>query len=55
MRLVWVVDPKDRTVLIYRANGSIQGLRENDELDGEDVIPGFRCRIGTLFATPSGN
>jgi Uma2 family endonuclease len=51
-RLVWVVNPVVRTVLIYRADGSIGGVRESGELDGEDVIPGFRCRVADLFATP---
>lgn len=51
--LVWVVNPDVRTVLIYRADGSIHGLREQGELDGEGVLPGFRCRVGDLFITPA--
>jgi Uma2 family endonuclease len=51
-RLVWVVNPVIRTVLIYRADGSIGGVRESGVLDGEDVIPGFRCAVTDLFATP---
>ena len=54
-QLVWVVNPETRTVLIYRADGSIQGLREADELAGEQILPGFRCRVGDLFATPGGS
>jgi Uma2 family endonuclease len=53
VRLVWVVDPHVRTVLIYRQGGSISGLREKDELDGEDVVPGFRCPVRELFRTPA--
>ncbi len=52
VRLVWVVNPEVRTVLIYRADGSIIGVRESGELDGEDVLPGFRCAVAGLFATP---
>jgi Uma2 family endonuclease len=52
--LVWVINSESRTVLIYRKDGSINGLRENDELSGEDVIPGFHCRVGDLFRTPAG-
>jgi Uma2 family endonuclease len=52
VRLVWVVDPSVRTVLIYRSNGTIAGLRERDELDGEDVVPGFRCPVRELFRPP---
>jgi len=53
VRLVWIVNPEVRTVLVYRADGSIQGLREQNELDGEDVLPGFRCKVSALFTTPA--
>lgn len=53
VRLVWVVSPEARTVFIYRADGSIQALREHDELNGEDVLPGFRCRVGVIFRNPA--
>ena len=43
--LVWIVDPGTRTVRIHRKDGSITELHENDELTGEDVLPGFRCRV----------
>lgn len=48
-RLVWVVNPERRTVLIYRADGTVGLRREADELAGEDVLPGFACRVGELF------
>lgn len=47
--LIWVINPRTRTVRIYRSDGSSTRLTENDELTGEDVIPGFRCRIVELF------
>jgi Uma2 family endonuclease len=49
VRLVWDVDPVTRTVLVYRADRTIQGLRDTDELSGEDVLPGFRCRVAEIF------
>ncbi|HKI35369.1 MAG TPA: Uma2 family endonuclease [Gemmataceae bacterium] len=49
VRLVWVVSPATRTVLIYRADGSIGGVREGGELDAEDVVQGFRCPVRDLF------
>jgi Uma2 family endonuclease len=52
VRLVWVISPRNRTVRVYRLDGSSCSLRENDELDGEDVLPGFRCRVGDLFPRP---
>ena len=52
VRLVWVVNPSTRTVRVHRADGTGTRLRQTDELSGEDVVPGFRCRVGELFAVP---
>ncbi len=52
VRLVWVISPKNHTVRVYRLNGSSLSLREDGELDGEDVLPGFRCRVRDLFPRP---
>ena len=49
VQLIWVVNPRARTVRVYRQQGIGTILGENDELSGEDVIPGFRCRVGELF------
>jgi Uma2 family endonuclease len=48
-RLVWVVNPTWRTVTIYRSRRKIRVLTEDDELSGEDVVPGFRCPVGAVF------
>ena len=53
VKLVWVVDPPHRGVRVHRADGSVADLRETDELSGEDVIPGFRCRVSDLFKLPA--
>jgi Uma2 family endonuclease len=47
--LVWVVSLVSRQVMVYRADGTINRLREDDELSGEDVIPGFRCRVRDIL------
>jgi Uma2 family endonuclease len=49
VRLVWVIFPDTRSARIHRANGSVAEVRENDELGGEDVIPGFRCTVRDLL------
>src|SRR5262245_32510493 len=49
VRLVWVIYPESRTVTIYRGDGSVSRLHEEDVLSGEDVIPGFRCEVRSLF------
>jgi Uma2 family endonuclease len=50
--LIWVVNPNSRTVRIHRADGSVAYLREDEELSGEDVIPGFRCRVREFLPMP---
>jgi Uma2 family endonuclease len=50
--LVWVIYPRSRKVMIYRADGSIHRAREEDELSGEDIIPGFRCPIREILPRP---
>jgi Uma2 family endonuclease len=50
--LVWVIDPHTRTVRVHRADGTAGRLRQEDELSGEGVIPGFRCAVGDLFPPP---
>ena len=49
-RLVWIVEPRRRTVMVYRSRDDIRLLTEDDELDGGDVLPGFSVRVGELFA-----
>jgi Uma2 family endonuclease len=49
VRLVWVVDPVLREVFVHRPAGGGVILSSNDDLDGEDVVPGFRCKVGDLF------
>jgi Uma2 family endonuclease len=49
VRLVWVVLPDIRAVHVYRADGTTGRFREHDELSGEDVLPGFRCKVVDLF------
>jgi Uma2 family endonuclease len=49
-RLVWVVWPRHRAVTAYTPDGQSRELREDDELDGGAVLPGFRVRVGDLFA-----
>ena len=49
VQLVWVINPETRIVILYRVDGSINGVREAGELDGENAVPGFRCRVADLF------
>jgi Uma2 family endonuclease len=49
VRLVWVVYPLRRAVHVYESLDRIRGLRENSELEGDDVLPGFRLSLSELF------
>jgi Uma2 family endonuclease len=50
VKLVWVINPRKRTVMAYRGpTGDASLFREQDEIGGEDVLPGFRCRVADLF------
>jgi Uma2 family endonuclease len=49
-QVVWLVDPERREVRIYRRDGSLSVLRENDLLGGENVLPGLTCPVAHLFA-----
>jgi Uma2 family endonuclease len=49
VRLVWIIDPEARTMHVYRCDGSVSLLHEGDEISGEDVIPGFRCELASIF------
>jgi Uma2 family endonuclease len=49
VRLLWVIDPEARLVQVYRPGRRGVILPETDELDGEEVLPGFRVPVHILF------
>ncbi len=50
-QLVWLVEPRTRTVTVYRPDGSAQVLRATagDTLSGENVIPGISLPVAEVF------
>jgi Uma2 family endonuclease len=50
VKLIWIVSPKAKTVLVRRLDRTCTELDETGILDGEDVIPGFTCPVADLFA-----
>jgi Uma2 family endonuclease len=48
--MVWLVNPKQHTIHIYRSNKPVQTLLPEDVLEGSDVIPGFRLSVTELFS-----
>jgi Uma2 family endonuclease len=53
VKLVWVINPKTRTVRIHRpgaaALGPIGALSESSRISGEDVLPEFECAVAEFF------
>ncbi len=49
VRLVWVVQPRQRTVTIHVPGREPWTLHEFDTLDGGEVLPGFRMSIADIF------
>jgi Uma2 family endonuclease len=48
-KVFWVLYPESRTVHVFRHDGSSAVLKETDELKGDDVLPGFQCKVAELF------
>ena len=47
--MIWVVDPGTRTLEILRGDRTAIRLRAEDEIDGAEILPGFRCKVADLF------
>ncbi|RMH91081.1 MAG: Uma2 family endonuclease, partial [Calditrichaeota bacterium] len=49
-RMVVVTDPRTRSVKVYRSCKDVRVLTEDDLLDGEDVVPGWKLPVKDIFA-----
>jgi Uma2 family endonuclease len=49
VRRVWVIYPTEEQIYVYRSTTQNDILTSANELDGEDVVPGFRLPIAKLF------
>ena len=48
--MVWVVNPKRKTLTVYHAQQHPLILTVDDFLEGLDVVPGFRIPVREIFA-----
>ncbi len=48
-RVVWIVDPLRRSVVVHRPDGSSLILTEDDTLTEEEFLPGFSLVVAELF------
>ncbi|HKP14216.1 MAG TPA: Uma2 family endonuclease [Blastocatellia bacterium] len=53
VRQVWLISPTYRTLTVYHAPTRTTILTEADELQSDDIVPGFRLKIGELFQSPA--
>ena len=49
LRLGWLINPQKRQVEIYRANQPKQVLQNPEQVDGEDILPGFVFNLFILW------
>ena len=49
VQLVWVIDPRKAKAVVYRSASDVTELQADDELDGEDVLPGFKCKLSEIL------
>lgn len=50
VRLVWVIHPRLRTVLVLRPDAPPTLVNDQQELTGEPHLPGFRVPVAQIFA-----
>jgi Uma2 family endonuclease len=49
VRLLWLIDPDNRIVTVMSTPDQSLVLTEDDELDGGDVLPGFRVPVRDIL------
>lgn len=49
VKLGWLIDPKNKKVYVYRANGEVETLKNPEILSGEDVLVGFELNVQEIF------
>lgn len=46
---VWIVEPENRAVQVYRSRDAVRTLSEDDTLEGEGPLDGFSVAVRALF------
>ncbi|HQX49934.1 MAG TPA: Uma2 family endonuclease [Planctomycetaceae bacterium] len=50
VRLVWMIDPRERTVAVYTSITNVSVIGETGKLSGGDVLPRLEIDLAELFA-----
>jgi Uma2 family endonuclease len=46
---VWIVEPANRAVQVYRSRDAVRTLSEDDTLEGDGILDGFAIAVRALF------
>ncbi|MGI8556048.1 MAG: Uma2 family endonuclease [Pyrinomonadaceae bacterium] len=49
VKLGWLIDPNEKKVHIYRANGEVEILENPETVLGEDVLKGFELNVREIW------
>ena len=49
VKLVWVAYPEEREIHVFRSSGGASILAAEEQISGEDVLPGFAVTVRDLF------
>lgn len=52
VKVVWLVDPEERTVSIHRPDGNWKVVAADQQLLGDPELPGFSYRVSDFFLLP---
>ncbi len=50
VRMAWIIDLEERTLTVYRSPDEGRVLHETATLSGDDVLPGFLCKVMEFFS-----
>lgn len=50
-KLVWVVNPRRKTVVVYQSPADSRELSLGDSLDGGQLLRGFLCPLADIFSS----
>ena len=50
VELLWMIDPCERSVAIYRYSSDVEVVYDGAVLSGENVLPGWIVDTAVLFA-----
>jgi Uma2 family endonuclease len=54
VRQVWIIVPRKQQIFVFESPTRVRILTPAEELDGGDLLPGFRLPVACLFQRPTG-